>query len=327
MLSLWIGGYPATEIAAHTPPTWETLADGGCGAASWAFALSPRSQHQALRAGALVQIKCGPMPVYTGTLTEPDRSTWECHATGLSSGLHRILALDSAGEATRNLSTAITEAIATGGWKGTNPAPISGTAAGDVDSGPVTVGTLLDDYAEQTGQFWGVDGAGRLYMTPGPGGHSWVTAPNVAAFGATDEDVATRLVGRYDTGAGYASRIVGTPGLDDVVDLTGRGVLTAAAVDAILAGAIRLRGETKWVNGVTLHREQLQTRGGTPAFLASVVARQMIRAHGLASGVIAQTPWLDVVIGKTSYTAGASTIYLEPFNTAPRNLTDVIAAA
>ena len=26
-------------------------------------------------------------------------------------------------------------------------------------------------------------------------------------------------------------------------------------------------------------------------------------------------------------TAGASTIYLEPFNTAPRNLTDVIAAA
>lgn len=323
---LRVGGYPATEIAAHTPPTYETGADEGCLSASWAFALSPRSQHQALRKGALVEVMCGPTPVFTGLLNEPDRTTWECHATGLSASLRRTLALATDGNSTRTLQFAL-EKAAIDGNPVLNLAPVTGTAAGDVTGNPVTIGTLLDDYAEQTGQRWGVAADRVVYMRPDPTVPTWLASPDAAAFGVTDEDVATRIFGRYDTGTGYDTATVGAPGLDEAVDLTERGTLTLAAAQAILTGMLQRKGTTSWVNGVTLNREQLTTMGGTPAFLAVVRGGQLLRAHGLASNVVSNAPWLDVVTGKTRYTAGDDSIYLEPVNTAPRNLADVIAAA
>lgn len=326
-MSYWIrlDGFAAAEIAAHTAPTWETLADGGCGEASWQFAASMRLQHQALRKNALVEIMLGPVPVYSGVLTEPDRTTGESHAFGLSSDLRRYLALD--GSTTRDMGAAIARAI-TMGWRGTNPVPIVGTAAGDATGNPVKVGDLLDDYAEQTGQRWGVNGARRLYMRPDPTIPTWLATPDAAAFGVTDESAPTSLIGRYDTGSGYANTgNIGTPGLEDAVDLTDRGTLTLAAAEAVLAGMLVRQGEVSWTNGATLHREQLTTFGGTPAGLAAVRAGQMVRAHGFGYGAFGKAPWLDVVIGKTRYTAGEDVIYIEPTNTAPRNLADIIAAA
>lgn len=326
-MSTWIrlDGFAATEIAAHTAPTWETLADGGCGEASWQFAASMRLQHQALRKGALVEIMLGPVPVYSGVLTEPDRTTGECHAFGLSSDLRRYIAL--AGGTTRDTAASITRAV-TMGWRGSNPQPITGTAAGDATGNPIKVGELLDQYAEELGQRWGTDGRGRLYMRSDPTTPRWLATPDAAAFGVTDESAPTSLIGRYDTGAGYANTgNIGTPGLEDVVDLTDRGTMTIGDAQDILAGMLVRQGEVSWTNGATLHREQLTTFGGTPAGLASVRAGQMVRAHGFGYGAFGKAPWLDVVIGKTRYTAGDDVIYIEPTNTAPRTLAGVIAAA
>lgn len=326
-MSTWLrlNGFAATEIAAHTPPTWETLADGGCGEASWQFAASTRLQHQALQKGALVEIMLGPIPVYSGILTEPDRTTGECHAYGLSAALRRYVALS--GGTTRDLFAATTRAISMG-WPGSNPVPITGVAAGDAGGNPVKVADLFDDRAAELGQRWGTDGAGRLYMRPDPTIPLWLATPGSAAFGVTDEGAPTSLIGRYDTGAGYASTPnVGTPGLEDTVDLTDRGVLTEAEAVAILSGMLVRQGVVSWTNGATLHREQLTTAGGTPAGLATVRAGQMIRAHGFGYGVFGRAPWLDVIIGKTRYTDGEDVIYIEPTNTAPRTLSGVIAAA
>lgn len=328
-MSLWlrIGGFAATEIAAHSAPSWETLADGGCGEASWAFALTARSQHQVLRAGSLVEIMAGPVPVYMGVLTEPDRTTWECHATGLSTPLRKRLALDGVGNSTRNLGTAISRVIGAG-WPGSNPIPVDGFAAGDTDGNPVMVGTLLDEYAEQTGQRWGVENFGRVYMRPDPTSPTWLASPDAAVFGVTNEDVPTLLAGRYDVGDGtFATAFAGSGGVEETVDLTERGAMSGVAATAVLTGLLTRTGDTQWTNGTTLHREQLTTAGGVPANLLTVRAGQMIRAHGLSYGIIMGTPWLDVVIGKTRYTAGEDVVYLEPVNTAPRNLRDVIAAA
>ncbi len=326
-MSIWlrVGGVAATEIAAHTAPTWETLADGGCGQASWAFALSARSQHQAVRVGSLVEIMAGPVRVYVGELGEPDRTTWQCHANGLSTPLRRRLALDSVGSATRNLETAIARAINVG-WPGSNPAPVSGTAAGDAGGQPVTVGVLLDNYAEQTGQRWGVDAFGVLYMRPDPTSPRWISSPDSMVFGVTNEDTPTLLAGRYDTGAGYATAFAGTGGTEEAVDLTDRGVLTATAAEAILSGMLVRRGSVQWTNGATVSREQLTTVGGSPAPLMAVRAGQVVRAHGLGYARVS-APWLDTVIGKTRYTAGDDTIYLEPVNTAPRTAVAVWSAA
>lgn len=326
-MSIWIrvGGVPATEIAAHTPPTWETLADGGCGAASFAFNLSVRAQHQALVAGSLVEIMAGPVSLYRGLLTEPDRTTWEVQAFGLSSSLRDRLALDGDGNSTRNLATAISRAV-TLGWRGTNPTPVSGTAAGDTSGNPVKLGELLDNYAEQTGQRWGVDGFGRLYMRPDPTKPHWITSPGSVVFGVTDESSPTLLAGRYDDGTGtLKTAYAGTSGTEESVDLTDR-VLTLTAAEAILAGMLVRGGERKWTNGVTLTREQLTTAGGNPAGLMSVTAGAMMRAHSFGYAGMS-TLWLDTVIGKTRYTAGEDVIYLEPVNIAPRSLSDVIAAA
>lgn len=327
-MSYWlrIDGVPATEIAAHTAPTYETLADGGCGEASFTFAMSQRSQHPALRAGAKVEILAGPMPIYTGLLTEPDRTTWECHAFGLSSALRKRIAIDGLGANTRNLGTAIFEATARG-WQGTNPVPVTGTAAGDATGNPVKVGSLLDDYAEQTGQRWGVDGLGRLYMRPDPTSPRWLFSPDAASFGNTSEDVATFLAGSYFDGTANATAFVGSGDNEDTVDLTDRGTLTLVAAQAILAGMIARSGGVTWTNGVTLGRDQITTVGGTPAALSAVRAGEMVRAHGLSYGQVVSAPWLDITIGKTKWTVGEDVIYLEPINTAPRTFIDVQAAA
>lgn len=324
---LRIGGYPATEIApdGHTPPTWETLADGGIGEISFKLALTPRSQHQALRARAVVEVMCGANRVAVGLMTEPDRTTWECHAFGFERDLRKFPALDSVGSNTRNLAEA-TETAQFWGWPGRNSLPITGIAAGDVTGNPVTVGQLFDDFATQTGQRWGADELGRLFMRPDPTTPTWLTTPDAAAFGATDEDVATWLAGRFDSGSGFLTAVVGTHGPGDTVDLTDRGAMGLIEAQVILNGMLIRKGGTQWTNGVTLHREQLTTMGGSPAALAAVKAGQMLRVHGLASGVIAQAPWLDITIGKTVYTAGEDSIYIEPVNLAPRTLSGVIAA-
>jgi hypothetical protein len=324
---LRINGYPATEIAAHTPPTWETLADGGIGEISWQFALTPRSQHQALKRGAVVEVMCGPMRVAVGLMTQPDRTTWQCHAYGLSSSLGRYLALD--GEAmTRDVAVAVSTAQSHGCLV-LNNSGVGGVTIGDTATTPQTVAALLTERAVDLGQRWGVDGRGELYMRPDPTSASWLASPDSAAFGVTDEDVPTLLVLRYDAGGGlYDTAFVGAYGDERDVDITDRGPLTPTEVETIGEGMLTRRGSVSWTNGVTLHREQLTTRGGTPAFLAAVTAGQMLRAHGLASNVIAQAPWLDVVIGKTRYTAGDDMIYLEPVNSSPiaGGLAGVIAA-
>lgn len=328
-MSIWlrIGGYPATEIAAHTPPTWETWAEGGTGSISWAFALTPRSQHQALRNRALVEVMCGPVALATGLMTEPDRTTWECTAYGLAADAQHFPALEPGGSLTRNVGVAVTVARDMG-WLAVNPTPVTGIAAGDETGNPVTVAQLLNEYAEQTGQRWGVDGARQLYMTPTATTPMWLASPDTAAFGTTNEDRATRLFGRYlnSTSGTYLTASSGSGIPVDTVDLSERGAMTAVAAEAILAGLLqRDRAQTAWTNGVNLTSNQLQTMGGTPAFLPAVKAGQMMRSFGLSYGT--QALALDTVIGKTRYTAGDDVIYVEPVNTAPRSFADVIAAS
>lgn len=325
-MSIWlrVGGYPATEIAAHTPPTWETWADGGTGSISWAFSLSMRSQHQALRPDALVQVMVGPVAVATGLMGDPDRTTWECVAHGLAADAKNYLALDGGGNVTRNLATAITQAQVAG-WRASNPADIAGTVAGDLDGSPITLATLLDQRAEELGRRWGVSGRRALYVREDPTVPTWLAAPDAAAFGTTSEGQVGMVKGRYlDSGTStYQTVTVGSGKPQVADDLTAQGAMTAAQASAILSGMATRRRGRHWINGVNLTGDQLQTMGGTPAFLASVRAGQMMRSFGLANE--AEGLALDTVIGKTRYTAGEKTIYVEPVNTAPRTAAAVWA--
>jgi hypothetical protein len=327
-MSFWlrIGGVPATEIAAHTKPTWENLADGGTGAVTFALALSFRSQHPALRVRSLVEVMYGLMPVAAGLLTEPDRTTWACRAYGLSASLRNYLALDSAGNVTRDVADAVGQASVRGCLV-TNPANLGGVATGDADTQPISVGTLLDQRAVELGQRWGVNGMRRLFLRPDPTEPTLMTAPGVAAFAPTDENAPGRLVGVYYDGTGYPTATVGTSEPEASRDLTARGTLTLAEAQAILQGELDLLGATGWVNSVTLDREQFMGIGGNPANMAANHAGKMIRAHGIMSNALGVSFSQDVVIGKTTYTAGAKTITIEPVNKAPRDVAGIIAAS
>lgn len=332
-----LGGWlPATEIAPHSPPSWETLASGGIGEVSFEFALSPKAQHQLLTVGTKVEVMLGAQAVATSLMSEPDRTEWAIKAQGLSAASRNVAAVNSLGEFTRDVGQVLLNVTTQGWWPVTNPFGVGAgkVVAGDA-TGPLMVGELLDQLAEQEGKRWGVDGAGRIYMRPDPTVATCVIAPEAAAFGVTDEGRATQLVGRYvDAGGVGTTRIypptVNGPIIHEVVDLTDAeryGALSEAQVDAILSGAFSLgKAETNWTNGVTLDREQI-TRRGVPAVLPTLTAGvDMARATGMSSGYLS-APWLDVVIGKTRYTAGERSIYLEPVSKAPRTFTEVIAAS
>ena len=332
-----LGGWlPATEIAPHSLPTWETLADGGIGEVSFEFAMSPKAQHQLLNTGVKVEVMLGAQPVATALMSEPDRTEWAIKAQGLSAAARQVAALTPTGETTRDVGVALFTAIANGWWPVSNPFDVGAglIVAGD-STAPMTVGELLDAAAAQEGKRWGVDGAGRIFLRSDPAAPTLNLASEAAVFGVTDEGRATQLVARYQTSGGaYATRIypptVVGPVIHETIDLTDGekyGALTEAQVDAILAGAFALgKAETRWTNGVTLAAEEV-TRRGVPAVLPTVTAGvDMVRATGVSSG-FTSAPWLDAVVGKTRYTAGDRSIYLEPVNKAPRSFADVIAAA
>lgn len=320
-VTLWVGGYPATEIAAHTPPTWETLADGGTGEIKWEFALTPRSQHPALRPGSLVEVKVGAMPVARGAMVDPDRTSWQCVARGLQ--YDKYLALDAAGNATRDLSLAIQEAM-NRGWRvrNTNGVGVGGPVPGD-STEPQLVTDLLTEAA--AGKRWGIDPSGSLYMRADPSLPWWQASPDAAVMGTTNEDAPTHLAGRYFDGTNNVTVIRPPLGevvqfrAEELVDLTQRGTLSGVQAASILDASLAEAGAIKFTNGVTLSRDQIKTRGGSAAFLPGIVAGSVMRAHGLlATRRGLQTPVLDFVIGKTRHTAGEDTIYIEPTALAPR---------
>lgn len=337
MSSFWVklGGWlPATEIAAHSAPTWETLADGGIGDVSFQFDLSPKVQHPLLMTGVKVEVMHGAQPVATALMSEPDRVEWAIHAQGLSAQLRRVYACDNLGNPTRDLGVALATAISSGWTSATNPDAVGGVATGDA-SGPQTIGDLADEVAAQQGMRWGVDGAGRVFMRADPTVATCIITPEAAAFGATDEGQATQLVARYQIAGGTYNTRIYPPALDpstvtwhEMIDLTGRGALTLAEVDAILAGALATgKSQTRWTNGVTLDRDQV-TRNGVSLVPSTLTAGvDMARAVGMSTNFTTSAPWLDVVIGKTRHTAGERTVYLEPAGKAPRGFVDVIAAS
>ena len=332
MSCYWIrlgGSLPATEIAPHTPPTWETLADGGTGEISFAFSLTRRSQHPMLRAGVKVEVLYGPTPVATGVMTEPDRTTWEVKAQGLAAQAPHVLAVDAFFAPTRDLSEAVGVARFNGWWQAEDPWGVSGVLTGDSED-PMTLDELFNGVAAQTGQRWGTDGQGRIFMRPDPSSPDYMISPDAAAFGVTDEDQATEFLVMHLVGGVKTPRLYRTfhPRVKhEIVDLTSRGEMTTGEVDTFMDGVVTLgKAQTRWTNGVELDREQI-TRNGVPAYLPTLTAGSMVRATGIPVDFTHGAPWLDVVVGKTRYTAGARTIYLEPVNTAPRVLADVIAAS
>lgn len=332
-MGYWIrlgGRLVASDIvgAAPSAPTYETLADGGSGEASFELGLNIKTDPPLVQPGTLMEIFCGSRRTWLGRINDWDRESGQVVGRGIHTDAYTIPALDGSGAATRDLGTALaTAAAAPWSWLVRNLDVGAVTATGD-STEPLTMGALMDQIAEQTGQRWGQGVNYDLFLRTDPTTPRWLASPGSSVFGATNEDRPTHLVGRYFDGTNNLTTVrgEGAPARAEMVDLTERGTLTLAQAEAILdANLARMGSRNGWVNGATLHREQITTKGGTPAALETVRAGTMVRALGVGyAGMGSSSP--DVVIGKTRYTAGEDTIYIEPVNTAPRNAVDVWAA-
>lgn len=330
-----VAGRPASRIAPHGPLTYESLADGGCGAASFSFSIPPRSQHHALRPGHIVRGMTGPVPSYAGEITGYDRQTGKVTVRGIAAAATGYFALDEVGNATRNIATAAIVA-AQAGWPVVS-ATLTGTAAGDTSNGPQRLSALFDDMAADLGARWGIDRWQRYFMRADPDpatvAPQWRIKPGVATFGTTAEGVPSHYVARYDNGTNYLSVIVPHPDASRMVyqaedlDLTDRGTLGVMQATAIAGGEHALHsGRGRRINGVTLYRDQLTTIGGTPAAPEQVRGGQLARAMGVAVDGLSPGMWHDFVIGTVLHTQGEDELYIEPVNTAPRSHAAVIAA-
>lgn len=334
-MAAWIrlgGTTPATEIAPHSRPTWETLADGGNGESSFTFGRSAKFASHLVKPDTLLEIWVGCMRVWFGRIGEYDRTTGEVIGRGIHTDGNFIPALDGSNNTTRTVQTAITTAIAAPWNWPINRNGVAGDLLG-TSTDPMMVWAAITALADQLGYRATIDPDGALSIAPDPTDPTWTLAPEAVAFGATSEGQATHLVGVYDTGSGFAKTIRSDPlatfARGEAVDLTGRGTLTLAEANSILDAALAAGASQQgWVNGATIHREQI-TRNGTPAFLPAIHARsRMVRANGNPTSFGAmQATWVDTVLGKTKYTDGEEVIYLEPANKAPRTFVDVIAAA
>lgn len=331
-MSIWLrlgATTPATEVAPHTPPTWETLADGGSGQCDFEVGRAARHAPHLLRAGTLLEVMCGPSPLWLGRVDDYSQADGRVTGLGIHADALHIPALDAAGNASRDIAAALPPAMAAPWrWRVNNARGVTGVAQGEGGE-PLMMAGLMGAVAEQEGKRWGQHPDGSLYLTTDPTTPTWTLHINSdAAWGSTGETGApTHLVGRYLDGTVYRTIRVGDDtvpvGRAETVNLTDRGTLTAGEATGILTEMLSARGRHGWTGGVTVHREQL-TRNGQPAWLPGVHASGvMVRAVGAPWH---HGPWVDEVLAKTRYTAGSDTIYLEPTSVAPRNLRAVAAA-
>lgn len=309
-----------------------TVWPGGSDELSWALGTPPAHR---FTGGEPVVAWYGPVPVWAGSLLEPDPSQDRTVAQGAWREADSPPALDGSGNATTVPNTAVDQAISRGlNW--TRPTSISGTAVDlDVSQGPVTVGALLDSWSEQSGQRWGVNARREIVTKADDTTPTYQTLPLVGGLGYTRDTYASTLVGRYQTSGGYATATrtdsvaeAAHGHVEAIVDLTPRGVLTATKANNILDNLLALgRAVPAWTTGIELTYGEILTDTGVPVALETVAAGTVLRIPGgfeLAQRLNGQM-FLDVPIGRTALAGGVLTI--QPAQLATRSLTDLLTAA
>lgn len=336
-MQIKVDGRWLPTIGVWSDLSYSTLADGGCGEASWNMQLDRGVRHPSLRRGALVEIRTGARNVYMGVLAEPDDTDdgWSFHADGLAVEGAGYIAFDASLNTTSTPNTAIDQAIARG-LRWTRPTSIGSTpfVNGDATDGLAYLSQLLDDYAQSLSQRWGVNEYGQVYLRSDPTTPMWHMTPGSGTFGLADDEYASDVFLRYYTTtlglatshAGDAAAAARFGRKEYAIDGRDLGPLTTGVANGYSAGFVA-KGAARlgWTNSLTPSRWQLTTAGGTPAYLPAVRAGQMVRLHGVRDDQGQVLPYVDFVIGQTTHDVGENTLTIAPVGLAARTLSDVLA--
>lgn len=302
---------------------------GGSGELSWSSANMPG---RLAKGGATVEGYLGPQRVWYGVLDEPDPSQDRISAQGLYRLADNYPALTAAGAPQSVPDLAIDQAIARGlPWK--RVASLQSTSVEiDLSSGPVTLGALLDAMAEGKGTRWGVDATGAVFDKADDTSPAYVSEPLDISLGYALDNYASTLFGRYLSSTAFT--YLTTPALTDsaavalhgyreeVVDLTGRGAISAARATVLLQKLLDLgRAKPQFTESIEFSYGEILTTGGVPVALETVEAGRVLRVLGLEP--TRQGPmYVDVPIGHTSLSGGTLTV--QPLGIATRSYQDFV---
>lgn len=340
-LSIRVAGQWLSAIGPWSGLKFSTLADGGCGEASWQMLLPHNTVGgSVLKRGAIVEILAAATPLYRGVLSEPepgDGDAWTFTATGLHTQGDAFLAFDAALNASRVPDAAIDAAIGRGlPWA--RPSSLSATAFTPTDgtTGLSYLGPLLDDWAKSVTKRWGVDAYGNVYAAPDPTTPSWFMAPGSGRFGLTDDGYASDIYLRWGDGAGdYATAHAGSPdaaarfGTKELgEDYTDAGAFTSSIAASIAAGELSMGlPRLSWTNTVSPDRWQITDAGGSPAQLWLVRGGQMVRLQGVPDDQGRPVLSTDFVIGEATYDEDADTLTIAPVGMVSRSsVSDMLAS-
>lgn len=340
--------YLLGDIANIADLTWSHGWPYGCLEASWSMDLPPDVFPAALMPrvdnDVWVEIWDGPVRTWSGYLIEPDPGdTWTLHAVGWYGAFNNLLALDATPAPSAVPDTAVTQAIARAGLPITIGTALSTSSIAEADE---TVSLnyvlpLLDTYADQVGQRWMVDADYVLTVAPDPTTPTLVLDSDDVLRGSADDDYVTDVYPRY------VSSVDGTTGEPDgwglghvattsrpagrrerAQDLTDLGFLgSVGAANTYAQAQLDLNGSRMgYTRGLTVLDGDLRRLGGAKRRLGLVRGRDMFRSFSVAdaSGQVQLGLTADIVIGKTTYTDGESTLAIEPVGLAARTFVDVM---
>lgn len=285
-----LGSIPLSSIA-----RWSKLKHTTRRTGSWQLSfqvdMPAEWRHPALTYPTPTELAFGPVWLWSGALDEPNWDTGEMVAIGSARDGETAVAITGAGVSSTAPNTVINAGIANGGlsWRrvgnfGTTPVGQSGSSGG-----LVTVGSVLDQWAQENDSGWAVTpGRDVVVRPPKPAGHvDWYVLPEAGNLGSASDNRVDRIFLRYINSSTHQRTTLmypttGPSRIQKPADITDRGEKSAAQATAIAAALWKqqLAAQSGWANGLRITPGMLYTPGGSLADLALPKGGDVVRLLG-----------------------------------------------
>lgn len=311
--------------------------DGGT-ALTLTMLLAPGVRPVQIVEHARCDLMIGARPVWPGYISELDWETGTLTARGAVTEGETTPVLDAAGLTTSIPDAAIDSAISRGEVTWTRPASISNVAYGAAGETADNnrLNSLLAAYQTEADRRIYVDPRRALRIADDPTTPTYYLLPGAPELSWSTQAQATRLIGRYQANAAgsLANRTVTADGatapyIVELVDLTKRGLLTAARADAILAGILADAANGSWAGGIIVGAHHFAGDVDLGQVAEDCGQGALIRHLGQRETRPGRVPvgYLDVIIGQTVWRPTENTITLAPIGTVARDIPSLIATA
>ncbi len=312
---------------------------GGCNELSFTAATEYGTRVAGMLRSQPIDLRWGTATIWAGTTLEPEWSGSQVRVAAQGAfkegaDYTPLTVFDGAYLPTDNAAIAGALAVSRGlDW--TLDASVPNASLGST-SVYANVAGLWDDHATQLGQRWAVDAQRRAYFAADPTDVSYHVRAGAVDLGIATDNYASHAVLLYNDATFGAVRTVAYPALGSapsvyeqtyghvewMKDITDQAPMTAATALGIAQAVYERSKQTPgFTNGLELNPGEIVDRGWQPISPARVAAEawgKVVRVHGVPDVALA-APYTDFVVGSTAYTAGSSSVTVNPVGLVSRD--------